>query len=233
MKKFLAMLLVAMLAVACVFALAACGDNTPLENPDVDGYLLMGGHPGWSTDVTDDMVVSGSHKLNAEHQRVFEAISASDKRVKSVKDQLENVKYLYVTEFTFDFVNIPASVTTREEASELAKNEWATEKKFAVVEGGELKYYDNNATIKVTSLKYSELGSTAGYGTTWIPSPESAAVKSLTPNTLYMPPHSATETWEGSGDHNDNPILIGAAGTYVIVFAQFADGTFGLGAIAK
>ena len=232
MKKLVTILLVAMLAVSCIFALTAC-DKTPLENPDVDGYLLMGGAPGWDTSPSEEMIMSGSHKLNPEHERVFEAISASDKRVKSIKKELADVKYLYVTEFTFDYADIPASVTTREEASAIAKNDWATEKQFAITEGGELKYYDNNATIKVTMLKYSELGDTAEYATTWIPSPESAAVKSLTPTTLYMPPHSEAPAWEGSGDHNDNPILIGAAGKYTIVFAVFNDGTFGLGAIAQ
>ena len=227
------MLLVAVLAVSCFVALTACKQE-PLADPDADGYLLMGGAPGWSTEVTEDMVLEGSTKLNPEHERVFEAISLSDKRVKSLKKDLKDtVKYLYVAEYTFDYADIPADITDRAEASAIAVNDWATEKRFAVEEGGELKFYDNNATIKVTMLKYSELGDTASYGATWIPSPESAAVKSLTPSTLYMPPHTETEAWEGSGDHNDNPILIGEAGTYIIVFAVFNDGSFGLGAIAK
>ena len=232
MKKFVTMLLVAMLAVSCVVALTACNKD-PLENPDVDGYLLMGGAPGWSTDVTEEMVISGSTKLNAEHERVFEAISTSDKRVTSIKSELKDAKFLYVCEYTFDFADIPADVTDRAAASEIAVNDWATEKRFAVVEGGDLKYYDNNATIKVTMLKYEEIGDVARYGVTWLPSPESAAFKSLTPSTLYMPPHSETEAWEGSGDHNDNPILLGEPGTYIIVLVGFNDGTFGLGAIAK
>ena len=205
MKKLVTILLVAMLAVSCVCALAAC--SKPLANPDFE-YVITGQFNGWkvNTDENDET------KLDAQYQ--MEAIAASDKRVKSIKDQLKDAKYLYIAEH--EFVNEGAG--------------WTIE--YALSEGADLTVLDGNMAIKVIKTKYDTLGETASWSAAWLPDAGGTTFKSLTPTTLYMPPHSEAPTYPNSGAWNDNPVVL-EAGTYYIVFAEFTDGTFGLGAIAK
>ena len=96
MKKFVTVLLVAILALGCVFALAACKkkeDPTPEDKILVDdsenvaGYKLMGGAIDWDTVPTDDMKTDDPTKLYTNHPAIFEPVALNDARVASVKDK--------------------------------------------------------------------------------------------------------------------------------------------------
>ena len=206
MKKFVTLLLVAMLAVSCVVALAAC-DKGPLADPDYD-YVITGAFNGWkvNTDENDET------KLDAKYQ--MEAIAVSDSRVESIKSELKGVKYLYIVENTFVNEGAGWDIT------------------YVMEEDGEPTVLDGNMAIKVIKTAYETIGDVTKWSAAWLPDAGGTTFKSLTPSTLYMPPHSEDELWEGSGAWNDNPVVL-EAGTYYVVFAAFKDGTFGLGAIAK
>ena len=206
MKKFVTLFLVAMLAVSCVVALTACNKD-PLANPDYE-YVITGQFNGWKVNTDED----DPEKLDAKWQ--MEAIALSDKRVKSIKKDLKNAKYLYLIEA--EFVNEGA--------------EWDIT--YVMEEGAEPIVLNGNMAIKVIKTAWEGLGDTAAWSAAWLPDAGGTTFKSLTPSTLYMPPHSEEELWEGSGAWNSNPVVL-EAGTYYIVFAEFTDGTFGLGAIAK
>ena len=197
MKKIVTLVLVAMVAMSCVFALAACAK--PLEDPEFF-YTITGNFNGWkvNTDAADET------KLDAKYQ--MEAISASDARVKSIKGQLKDAQYLYIVEHTC--VNEGAGWT----------------KKYTLSEGGR--------EVEVLKTKFTVVGEVSSWEANWLPDAGNTNVKSLTPDTLYCPPHSEAPTYPGSGAWNDNPIIL-EAGTYYVVFATFADGTEGIGAIAK
>ena len=211
MKKLATILLVAMLAVSCVFALAACGGE-PLADPDyeyqITGVWSRGSHDNWGVSLDEN----DPTKLDEEF--LMEAIAISDKRVKSIKKELVDVKYLYIVEH--EFVNEGAGWT----------------QSYVMEKDGEEVTLDGNMCIKVIKTAYEALGDTAAWSEAWLPDAGGTTFRSLTPSTLYMPPHSEGELWPGSGHWNSNPIVL-EAGTYYVVFAAFNDGTYGLGAIAK
>lgn len=205
MKKIVTLVLVAMVAMSCVFALAACAK--PLEDPEY-AYTITGNFNGWkvNTDANDET------KLDAKYQ--MEAISVNDERVASIKGQLKDAQYLYVVEHTC--VNEGAGWTI----------------KYTLSEGGREVEVDGNMAIKVLKTKFTVVGEVSSWEANWLPDAGNTNVRSLTPDTLYCPPHSEAETYPGSGSWNMNPIIL-EAGTYYVVFATFADGTYGIGAIAK
>ena len=204
MKKFVTLFVVAILAVSCVCALAAC-NNEPLAHEGYE-YTITGQFNGWGLNFDE----TDSTKLDAKY--TMEAITVSDSRVKSIKKELKNVKYLYIIENTF--VNEGAG--------------WDI--KYATSEGAEVQTWDGNMAIKVLRAKFNAAAS--DWTNDWLPDAGGTTFRSLTPSTLYMPPHSEAPLWENSGAWNDNPVVM-KAGTYYVVFAAFNDGTFGLGAIAK
>lgn len=205
MKKIVTLVLVAMVAMSCVFALAACAK--PLEDPEFS-YTITGNFNGWhvNTDAADDT------KLDAKYQ--MEAISVNDARVKSIKGQLKDAQYLYIVEHTC--VNEGAGWTIT----------------YTLSEGGREITVDGNMAIKVLKTKFTSVGDVSSWEQNWLPDAGNTNVRSLTPDTLYCPPHSESATYPGSGAWNDNPIIL-EAGTYYVVFATFADGTYGIAAIAK
>ena len=206
MKKFVTVLLVAILAVSCICVLAAC--NKPLENADAM-YLLAGGIPGWGVDDPTDESVKN---------RVMEPISVNDKRVASIKDQLTDVKYLYVVEYEIS-------------------GEAGWKQDFKPTADAEATEIDGAVLVKV--IKYVE--QSAGDESEWIPtwhcSKECGGqVKSLTPDTLWEPPYienldyGVTDGGSYQG-WNSNAVLLKGVGKYIFVFAEFNNGTFGFGAI--
>lgn len=205
MKKIVTLVLVAMLAVSCLFALAAC--NKPLANPDYD-YVITGAFNGWGVPFTDESKTAIDEKYH------MEAIAISDKRVASIKDQLVDVQYIYIVEHT---------VTDTGAGWDFG---------YALTEGAEVTKFDGNQAIKVIKTKYTEVEGIGAWEQNWLPDAGNTTFKSLTPDTLYMPPHSEKPAYENSGAWNENPAVL-KAGTYYIVFVEFTDGTFGLGAIAK
>lgn len=210
MKKLVTTALVAILVVSCLFALVAC-DNEPLADPKYS-YTITGPFNGWKVNVDAE----DETKLDATY--AMEAVALSDKRVSSIKSVLEEggVEYLYVVEATF------ANGTSGNEIT------------YVTTEGGDPVVVDENLQVKVIK---TEMATNPATGSTewlanWIPDAGNTNVRSLTPDTLYCPPHSESELWPGSGAWNNNPIVF-EEGTYYIVFASFTDGTYGLGAIAK
>lgn len=208
--------MVAILVVSCLFALVAC-DNEPLADPDYL-YTITGNFNGWKVNVdTEDET-----KLDATY--AMEAVALSDARVASIKDVLKEggVQYLYIVEHTF----------TNNKVDGAWEAGWSVS--YALTEGAELTEVDGNMAIKVIK---TEMATNPATGSTewlanWLPDAGNTNVRSLTPDTLYCPPHSETPLWENSGAWNDNPIVL-EGGTYYVVFASFTDGTYGLGAIAK
>lgn len=204
MKKIVTLVLVAMLAVSCLVALVACNN---IGDPDYD-YVITGAFNDWGVPFTDDSKTAIDEKYH------MEAIKASDERVASIKDQLVDVQYIYIVEHT---------VTDTGAGWDFG---------YALTEGAEKTTFDGNQAIKVIKTKYTEVEGIGAWEQNWLPDAGNTTFKSLTPATLYMPPHSETPTYENSGAWNDNPAVL-KAGTYNIVFVAFNDGTFGLGAIAK
>ena len=218
MKKLVTILLVAMLAVSCVFALAACDGKFSEEVlADADHeYTITGEWNGWRPNFDKD----DSTKLDAKYMmkavsltdEIFTSSKAAKKVRKDLRDSNGGAKFVYVIEYTF-------------------VNEGATwDIKYATSEGAEVQTWNGNMAIKVLRNTYN----TAAQDWTqdWLPNAGDTNLRSITPDTLYMPPHSEAELWENSGAWNNNPVVL-EAGTYYIVFAAFTDGTFGLGAIAK
>ncbi len=214
MKKLVTILMVAVLAVSCICVFAACEQGEPLADTEGYSYVITGNFNGWKVNLDPE---DGS-KLDAQY--VMEAIATSDKRVKSIRKELQDVKYLYIAEHEF---------TNNKNGDEWEAG-WSVT--YALTEGAEPITVDGNMAIKTIKTKYETLGDESSWSEAWIPDAGSTNVRSLTPSTLYMPPHSETPTYEGSGAWNDNPIVL-EAGTYYVVLATFNDGTFGLAAIAK
>lgn len=206
MKKLVTILLVAILAASCICVFAAC--EKPLADTDGFSYVITGDWNGWKVNVDPD----DETKLDAQY--AMEAIALSDSRVKSIKDQLEGVKLLYIGEH--EFVNEGAG--------------WDIT--VSLTEGATPSVFNGNMAIKVLQTKYETLGDASSWSGEWIPNAKTANARTLTPDTLYIPPFSEVETYTGSLTWKDNPVAL-EAGTYYVVFAAFTDGTFGLGLIAK
>lgn len=136
----------------------------------------------------------------------MKAAAPADKRFKPIAKQLKDAKFIYVIEVTF-----PA-----EEAG------WDVTYKIK----GEEKTVDGNLTLKI--IQVDKGGEAPNW---WGQSPESGAFKSLTPDTLYLPPF-LEENVDGAGGWNDNPIVF-EAGTYLIVYVQYSNTSHGLAAIKK
>ena len=215
MKKFVTLLMIAVLAVSCLCVLAAC-NKEPLENEGAY-YLLAGGHPGWGIDGFDP------DNLGDNAKRIMKPIAMNDERVKSIKKELKGAEYLYIIEWTYE-------------------GEAGWQKNFKPTEDtaeADITKVDGNRFVKV--IMYTESEDLKGvYAPTWYSSPEAGGqVKSLTPDTLWMPAFKDAAfglTEDNDSDYqgwNSNGVLLKGVGTYYIVFAAFKDGTFGIGAIAK
>lgn len=173
----------------------------PLENAEKD-YYVTGNFNGWDT------VADGQ----------MEAIAKNDERVASIKDELDGVEFLYIKEI----------VLPTDEAG------WGVNYIIDDVNTS----LDGNLTVKVIRTATGD-PDTRDW---WAQSPESGEIMNLTPDTLFVPEfveNATTSVVVGEGDAavtftsgawNDNPVAL-AAGTYYAVFAEFSDGTRGLGLI--
>ncbi len=136
----------------------------------------------------------------------MEAIGAKDSRVASIKDDLKDAKYIYIIEAT-----LPA-----EEAG------WDVTYKI----DGEMVTVDGNLTVKILQINAGEEAPNW-----WGQNPESGEFRSLTPDTLYMPPY-VEENVDDAGDWNANPVAL-EAGTYYVVYVQYSNTSHGLALIKK
>lgn len=136
----------------------------------------------------------------------MEAVKKSDPRIKSIKADLKDAVYVYVIE-----VELPAG-----------EAEWDVTYKI----DGELVTVDGNLTVKILQVNDGEEAPNW-----WGQSPESGKFKSLTPDTLYIPPY-LEENVDDAGDWNGNPIAF-EAGKYVVVYVYYASNSHGLALIKK
>lgn len=135
----------------------------------------------------------------------MEAIAVNDERVASIKGQLDGATSLYVIE-----VVLPSGDAG-----------WTVSYKI----NGVATTLNGNLTVKVIQTEAGD-----DIPNFWAQNPESGAITSLTPSTLYIPPFVETNVDE-AGTWNDNPAAL-AAGTYYLVFVTF-QGSKGMALIAK
>ena len=249
MKKVLAVLLAAMM----VISLAACGNDsssttaagttaapqseaattkapetTPapteaeekvLEDADHElwvahgNYLLADGTPnGW-----------GGKDSALYEASALTAIKLSD--VKAIDEDLYNalaqkeVKYLYTIDLLFGTNDAGWPATCMID--------------------GKLHRTNGSYAVKVAQCIADIDGNTKVYSEEqWISDPHTAHVESLTPDTLFMP------VWQEAKDENgfawdSNPVVIGGAGLYTLVIAQYKNAStpeaagFGMGLVLK
>ena len=220
MKKFVTILLVAMLAVSCVFVLTACEEKYSDEvlADSENSYQITGAFNGWkvNTDPEDPT------KLDAQY--TMTAVALTNEVLKDIRKDLRDsnggAKFVYIAEHTF--TNNKNEDGTWEAGWNVA---------YALEEGADVTEWDGNMALKVLRVKYSEEGEDYTIDS-WLPFPAAIGFRSLTPSTVYIPPRSEEPAWENSGAWNDNPVAL-EAGDYYVVFAVFNDGSFGLGLIAK
>lgn len=188
-RKLLAIALAAMLLLSC-FALMGCGPVTDAKYE----YYGTGQWADWST----------------KDEFKMEAISASDKRISSIKSQISKPGAIYILEVTIT-----------------AGAEW----NFSYKIDGVTKTFNGNQAVK---LQCYEIDREEGAGPLWWgPSPESGEIKNLTPDTLYLPTYRKEDTaGDGTGTWNDNPAAL-ALGTYYLVYVRNGDGTKLMGLVPK
>ena len=190
------------LALLGVLVGAGCApkyDDTVLANPE-NIYVLHGNHKvgdevnGWNGK-SDDL-----YKATTLTATSFAGVAEISKEV---ADTLltKDVKYLYTIEATFG-VNDAG---------------WDTNP-FAMIDG---KRYQVNGSyaFKITEVSYDEEDQVYAE-LKWLPDPHKYHVESLTPDTFFAP------KWQEAVDENgfswaDNPVCIGGAGTYKVIFAEY------------
>ena len=215
MKK----VVVILLAVLMVASLAACAKAKPLADE---------GHALWDIlgqQTLADGTVNGWGDKDAElfEKAALKAIALDD--VKAIDEGVYNalaqkeVKYLYTGEVIVG-VN-DAGWTTR-----------------CLIDG---KVFEANGSyaLKIGQCTVDVDGDNKVYSVDqWISDPKTAYVEVLTPATYFMP------TWQEEKDENgfswgDNPVVIGGAGLYTIVIAQYKNASaagqpgFGMALVLK
>lgn len=202
MKKIVAVLLVALMAIGLV---ACAKDNKeaakPLADPD---HVIWAAHGQYQ--LADGTVNGWGEKDAALYEKsALKAITLDDVKAidQKVYDALskKEVKYLYTIDLIFG-VNDAG---------------WTTN----CMIGGKLNKANGSYAFKVGQCSVETEGDTKVYSTEqWISDPKTAHVENLTPETLFMP------VWQEEKDENgfswaDNPVVIGGAGMYTLVIAQY------------
>lgn len=196
MKKLLAVLLSLLL----VFTVAACAQK-PLEdkthvNWNALGQFLLadGTQNGWA-DKSSEVFEKAALK----------AITVND--VKAISEEVYNtlktksIKYLYTIDLIFG---------TNDAG-------WST---GCIIDGKVFKANGSYA-LKVGQCSAETDGDVKVYAVDqWISDPKTANAESLTPDTFWLP------VWQEEKDENgfswaDNPVVIGGAGLYTVVVAQY------------
>ena len=217
MKKLLAMLLV--LALALSFVACSGADKTVLEDKEHELWAAHGQY------LLADGTQNGWNGKDAElyAKSALKAISMAD--VKALSEDLykalsgKEVKYLYTIDLIFG---------TNDAG-------WTTN---ALIDG---KLYKANGSyaFKIAQCNSDVDGDTKVYvEEQWISDPHTAYVEALTPATVFYP------VWQEEADENgfswaSNPVVIGGAGLYTLVIAQYKNASaagqpgFGVGLVLK
>ena len=210
MKK----ILVIMLAVLMVVSLAACAKKPVVLNDE--------GHAAWVAHGQYLLADGTQNAWNGKDTELYEksalkAISIED--VKAIDEALyetlkgKDVKYLYTIDLIFG---------TNDAG-------WTTD----FVNEGKLYRANGSYAFKIAQCNVDVDGDNKVYAEDqWISDPHTAYAESLTPKTMFMP------VWQEEADENgfswaSNPVVIGGAGLYTLVIAQYnavsAPGTPGFG----
>lgn len=199
MKK----LLVVLLSVLMVVSLAACGKAQPLEDKTHAAwvahgqYLLADGTAnGWNG---KDTAVYEASTLKAIAIDDVKAIN--EDLYKVLKEKEKTIKYLYTIDVLFG---------TNDAG-------WTSD---CLIDG---KLYKANGSycFKIAQCNVDQDGDNKVYAEDqWIHDPKTAHVENLTPALLFEP------VWKEAPDENgfswaSNPVVIGGAGLYTIVVAQY------------
>ena len=234
MKKFLAALLV----IAMIFALAACGGAKPAEQSapapaeapaeEAAGPLVDEGHAAWVAHGQFLLADGTENSWNGKDSALYEASSLkaiSLEDVKAIDEGLYNtlsgkeVKYLYTIDLLFGTND--AGWTTR------------------CIIGDKLYKANGSYAFKIAQCSVDKDGDNVVYAEDqWISDPKTAYAESLTPDTVFYP------AWQEESDENgfswaDNPAVIGGAGLYTLVIAQYKNVSaagapgFGVGLVLK
>ena len=205
---------VILLAVLMVVSLAACAKQAaPLADE---------GHAAWVAHGQYLLADGTENSWNGKDTAVYEkssltAISLDDvKKIdQAVYETLskKDVKYLYMIDLVFGTND--AGWTTR------------------FIKDGKEYLANGSYAFKVAQCNVDADGDNKVYAEDqWISDPHTAYAESLTPDTMFMP------TWQEEKDENgfswsDNPVVIGGAGVYTLIIAQYnavsAPGTPGFG----
>ena len=218
MKKFA----VALLALVMLFSVMACGgskNTTPLADEGHAAwvahgqYLLADGtQNGWGG---KDTAVYEASALKAIAVEDVKAIDNDLYKALSGKD----VKYLYTIDLLF------------------GTNDANWNAKF--LKDGKMYNANGSYAFKVAQCTVDVDGDNKVYAEDqWISDPKTAHVEVLTPATLFMP------AWQEAADENgftwaDNPVVIGGAGLYTLVVAQYNNASsaeqagYGMGLVLK
>ena len=246
MKKFVALFLAALM----IFALAACQKPeetketeapttaAPTEaptteeptEPEVDETEVKAdeGHDAWVAHGQYLLADGTENSWNGKDTELYEAsaltaISLAD--VKAIDEDLYNtlkekdIKFLYTIDLIFG---------TNDAG-------WSTN----FLKDGQLYKANGSYAFKIAQCTVDIDGDNKVYAEDqWISDPKTAHVESLTPETAFYP------TWQEEKDENgfswaDNPVVIGGAGLYTLVIAQYnavsaaATPGYGVGLILK
>lgn len=229
MKKIIAILLVALMVVS----LAACtttpepvvdnptdapvvtdapvDETTPEPEPE-PVVLADEGHALWTAHgqyLLPDGTANGWNGKDSEVYEAFALTAIALEDVKAINEDVYNalaakeVKYLYTIDLLFG---------TNDAG-------WTTD----CLIGGKMHKANGSYAFKIAQCTVDVDGDNKVYAEDqWISDPKTAHAESLTPDTLFMP------AWQEEADENgfswaSNPVVIGGAGLYTLVIAQYAN----------
>ncbi len=215
MKKFMA----ALLAMVMILSLAACAQSKPLADE---------GHAAWVAHGQFLLSDGTENGWNGKDTAVYEksaltAIGLND--VKAIDQSLfdtlskKEVKYLYKADLIFG---------TNDAG-------WTTD----CLIDGKLYHANGSYAFKIAQCTVDADGDNKVYAEDqWISDPKTAYAESLTPATMFMP------VWQEEVDENgfswaSNPVVIGGAGVYTLVIAQYKNASapgqpgYGIGLVLK
>ena len=216
MKK----LLIALLAVMMVLSMAACAKKAePLADKDHAAWVIHGQM------LLEDGTENGWNGKDAAlyEKSALTAIALDD--VKKIDNDLykalsgKDIKYLYKIDVIFG---------TNDAG-------WTS----GFLRDGKLGQANGSYCFKIAQCSVDQDGDAKIYAEDqWISDPKTAYAESLTPATLFMP------VWQEEEDENgfswaSNPVVIGGAGKYTLVIAQYNNASapdkpgFGIGLVLK
>lgn len=215
MKKIIVMLL----AVVLIASLAACSQPKPLADTTHELWVAHG-----QFKLADGTENGWNNKESSLYEKsALTAISLND--VKEISEELYNtlskksVKYLYKIDLIFG---------TNDAG-------WPTN----FLKDGILYKANGSYAFKIAQCNSDVDGDTKVYSEEqWISDPKTANVEALTPKTVFYP------VWQEEADQYgfswaSNPVVIGGAGLYTVVVAQYTNASaagqpgFGVGVVLK